>query len=283
MTTSAPMPPLPAPAAAHSPWYERLAWLFVLVGGALAYIVIFVVMLLTRNTTLLPTVLLVGAGTVPLTVLLAAQSTRRGILVPIPIVLLTLGVGGLLAVTIAGFVETIAGLLLGRSSILLVGLIEETAKVIVPLLVLAIAHRATRGGGIVVGIAAGTGFAVLETMGYGFNALLERGGGLEALDATLILRAVLVPAGHVAWTGAICAAIWHLVEGRRKGLAVLELVITYIAAIVLHTAWDATASALLHVLIGLVSVGALVFLIVRAHRARVRGPLAPAAAATTAR
>ncbi|UQN30150.1 PrsW family intramembrane metalloprotease [Brachybacterium kimchii] len=268
--TSQPVPVAAPHTLPGSPWYERLSWLFVLVVGVLAYIVVFVVMLLTHNTTLLPTVLLVGAGTVPLTVLLAAQTTRRGILVPIPIVLLTVGVGGLLAVTIAGFLETIAALILGQESILLVGIIEETAKLIVPLLVLAIAHRATRGGGIAVGIAAGTGFAVLETMGYGFNALLERGGGLAALDSTLVLRAILVPAGHVAWTGAICAAVWHLVEGRRKGLAVLELALTYVVAIVLHTAWDATSSAVLHVLIGVVSVGALVFLILRAHRTHVR-------------
>lgn len=248
-----------------TPWYARLSWIFALVGGTIAYVVVFVVMLLTRNPTMVPTVLLVGSATVPLTVLLAAQVTRRGSLVPVHIVLLTAALGGLFSVTIAGLFETVAALFLRQESVLLVGLIEESAKLVVPLVVLLAAHKVTRHGGIVVGIAAGTGFAVLETMGYGFNALLARGGGLASLDATLILRAILVPAGHVAWTGAICAALWHVAESRHRILAWVQLVGTYLLAIVLHTVWDATSSLVLHVVIGLVSVAALVFLIVWAH------------------
>ena len=143
---------------------------------------------------------------------------------------------------------------------------------------LALAHRVTRGGGIVIGIAAGTGFAVLETMGYGFAALLARNGGLGALDATLILRGILVPAGHVAWTGATCAALWYLVETSHKVRGVIALVAAYAGAIILHTAWDATASGALHLLIGVISVGALLWLIVAAHRRFVRR-VAPAAGA----
>lgn len=258
------------------PWYYRFSWIAALLVGVVAYVVLFVVMLLTQNSTMLPSVLLVGAATVPLTVLLFAQSSRAGALVPTPIVLVTVVLAGLVGITIAGLEESIAGALLGRESILLVGVIEETAKLVVPLVVLATAHRTTRSGGIVVGIAAGTGFAVLETMGYGFNALLERGGGLAQLDATLILRGVLVPAGHVAWTGAICAALWHLVASSRKVLAALELAATYVAAIVLHTAWDATSSMAVHVVIGVVSVGALLVLTLRAHRAHVRAAVARA-------
>lgn len=267
------------------PWYFRFSWIAALVVGVVAYVVLFVVMLLTGNPTMLPAVLLVGAATVPVTVLLFAQSSRAAALVPTPIVLVTVTMSGLVGITLAGLEESIAAALLGRESILLVGVIEETAKLLVPLVVLALAHRSTRGGGVVVGVAAATGFAVLETMGYGFNALLSKGGGLAALDATLILRGVLVPAGHVAWTGAICAALWHLVASRRKALAALLLALTYVAAIVLHTAWDATTSMPVHVLIGVISVVALLVLTIGAHRARSRrqdpAPAGPGVAAPT--
>lgn len=153
---------------------------------------------------------------------------------------------------------------------------EETAKLVVPLVVLALAHRVTRGGGLVVGIASATGFAILETMGYGFNALLEKGGGLGALDATLVLRGILVPAGHVAWTGAICAALWYLVETSHRVRGAFALAVAYVVAIVLHTAWDATSSMAVHVVIGVVSVGALLVLTLRAHRAHVRAAVARA-------
>lgn len=285
--THTPSPPAPAPAKAQAkaqtqanaqaprddapyPWHLRFAWLLALVLGVLAYVATFVLMLLTGNPMMLPTVLLVGAAVIPLTVLLFAQSSRIGPLVPTRIVLVTAALGGLFAICAAGLEESIAGLLFGRASILLVGIIEESAKLVVPLLVLALAHRVTRGGGIVIGIAAGTGFAVLETMGYGFAALLARNGGLGALDATLILRGILVPAGHVAWTGAICAAPWYLVETSHKVRGVIALVAAYAGAIILHTAWDATASGALHLLIGMISVGALLWLIVAAHRRFVR-------------
>ena len=286
-------PPAPAPAKAQAqtqanaqaprddapyPWHLRFAWLLALVLGVLAYVATFVLMLLTGNPMMLPTVLLVGAAVIPLTVLLLAQSSRVGPLVPTRIVLVTAALGGLFTICAAGLEESIAGLLFGRASILLVGIIEESAKLVVPLLVLALAHRVTRGGGIVIGIAAGTGFAVLETMGYGFAALLARDGGLGALDATLILRGILVPAGHVAWTGAICAALWYLVETSHKVRGVIALVAAYAGAIILHTAWDATASGALHLLIGVISVGALLWLIVAAHRRFVRR-VAPAAGA----
>ena len=291
--THTPSPPAPAPAKAQAqtqanaqaprddapyPWHLRFAWLLALVLGVLAYVATFVLMLLTGNPMMLPTVLLVGAAVIPLTVLLFAQSSRIGPLVPTRIVLVTAALGGLFAICAAGLEESIAGLLFGRASILLVGIIEESAKLVVPLLVLALAHRVTRGGGIVIGIAAGTGFAVLETMGYGFAALLARDGGLGALDATLILRGILVPAGHVAWTGAICAALWYLVETSHKVRGVIALVAAYAGAIILHTAWDATASGALHLLIGVISVGALLWLIVAAHRRFVRR-VAPAAGA----
>ena len=291
--THTPSPPAPAPAKAQAqtqanaqaprddapyPWHLRFAWLLALVLGVLAYVATFVLMLLTGNPMMLPTVLLVGAAVIPLTVLLLAQSSRVGPLVPTRIVLVTAALGGLFAICAAGLEESIAGLLFGRASILLVGIIEESAKLVVPLLVLALAHRVTRGGGIVIGIAAGTGFAVLETMGYGFAALLARDGGLGALDATLILRGILVPAGHVAWTGATCAALWYLVETSHKVRGVIALVAAYAGAIILHTAWDATASGALHLLIGVISVGALLWLIVAAHRRFVRR-VAPAAGA----
>ena len=293
--THTPSPPAPAPAKAQAqaqtqanaqaprddapyPWHLRFAWLLALVLGVLAYVATFVLMLLTGNPMMVPTVLLVGAAAIPLTVLLLAQSSRIGPLVPTRIVLVTAALGGLFTICAAGLEESIAGLLFGRASILLVGIIEESAKLVVPLLVLALAHRVTRGGGIVIGIAAGTGFAVLETMGYGFAALLARDGGLGALDATLILRGILVPAGHVAWTGAICAALWYLVETSHKVRGVIALVAAYAGAIILHTAWDATASGALHLLIGMISVGALLWLIVAAHRRFVRR-VAPAAGA----
>lgn len=257
-------------APARYPWHLRLSWLLVLAGGLLAYVTTFVIMVLTGNPILLPTLLLVGAATIPVTVLLLAQSTRSGPVVPGRIVLVTVAASGLFGICAAGLEERIADAVLGGASILLVGVIEESAKLVVPLIVLALVHRATRGGGLVIGIAAGTGFAVLETMGYGFGALLSKGGGLGALDTTLVLRGVLVPAGHVAWTGAVCAALWFLVETSHRARGALALAVAVLGAVVLHTAWDATGSLVLRIVVAAVSGGTLLTLVILTHRSHAR-------------
>lgn len=247
-------------------WYQRFAWPLTLVGGVLSYLALLIVMLATRDLALFPALLLVGALTVPLAVLLFALTGRHGTLAPPAVVVVTVLVGGVVSITAAALLEGIARAVLGAASILLVGVIEESTKLLVPLVVLALGYRATRTAGPVIGVAAGTGFAVLETMGYGFAALLERGGGIGAVDATLLLRGVLAPAGHVAWTGVVCAALWFLRAGHRPGWGVVAALGAYLGAIVLHTAWDTVSSETVHVIIGLVSVGGLLTVTARAHR-----------------
>jgi hypothetical protein len=64
---------------------------------------------------------------------------------------------------------------------LMVGLIEEASKIVVPTAVFLIDRRLRWPEAAVLGVASGAGFATLETMGHGFNALLS--GGLEPSTA----------------------------------------------------------------------------------------------------
>jgi RsiW-degrading membrane proteinase PrsW (M82 family) len=247
-------------------------------AGLFGYVVLLLELLITRNTTVFPALLLVGALTVPLAVLLWAVTGKYSALAPASTVLVTVLVGGLVGIVGAGILESVAGAILGRDMVLLVGFIEESVKLLVPLVVLLVAYRRTVHGGVAIGVAAGAGFAVLETMGYGFNALLGRSGGIGAVDATLLLRGVLAPAGHIAWTGAVCAAIWFLRSGRRPVWGVLATIGAYLAAIVLHTVWDAADSLGARLVVGLVSVAGLLVLVILAHRGAARGVEGPASA-----
>lgn len=58
--------------------------------------------------------------------------------------------------------------------LLLIGLIEEASKLIVPVLLHLIWRPRYARGGIVIGVASGTGFATLETVGYGFRRCWPR-------------------------------------------------------------------------------------------------------------
>ena len=165
--------------------------------------------------------------------------------VPLLGLLLCGGIGGVLGVVLAGLGEADVLLHLGSEPTLAVGVIEEAAKLLVPLAVLLFTrYRSVPADGLLVGVAAGDGFAVLETMGYGFTVLLET-RDLAAVTSTLLIRGLASPAGHAAWTGLAAAALWRVwptaALGRvwahcgRPG-ALLGFVGTFLLVVVLHTA-----------------------------------------------
>nr|WP_232531256.1 PrsW family glutamic-type intramembrane protease [Microlunatus antarcticus] len=173
--------------------------------------------------------------------------------------------GGIIGTVAAGTLEYDTLRALRTIPMLFVGLIEESAKLIVPLLVLLISRYRGAAAGVVIGVASGMGFATLETMGYGFTALLKS-GSIAALDSTLLLRALLSPAGHVAWTGMTAAALFAIGTSTVKGRAFFRFVATFIGAVLLHAAWDGSNILVVHVLVAVVSVVGLLVVIHRTRR-----------------
>lgn len=127
---------------------------------------------------------------------------------------------------------------LGLFSLLGVGVIEEGAKLLFPLIFYFIGRYRSEAAGIVLGVATAMGFAALETMGYGFVTLLQSRGNLGALDEILLVRGLMSPAGHAAWTGLICAVLWR--ERQRAGHITVNVrvLVAFITAAVLHAFWD---------------------------------------------
>lgn len=242
---------------------RRMAWLGVLIAGAAAYLLVLHTLVATQNPNFFPSLILLGSITVPLAVLVFAGEAHTGTAVG-PVVTAALA-GGVIGTVAAGTWEYDALHRMGTLPAVGIGLIEETAKLIVPVVLLFVMRHRTRVG-VVVGIASGMGFATLETMGYGFTALL-RAGSLAAVDQTLLLRALLAPAGHVAWTGLTAAAIWAIPGAARRGRAVLLAIGTFVLAVVLHACWDGINSWPAHLVIGIVSLG---LLLVVLHRSRDR-------------
>ena len=169
---------------------------------------------------------------------------------------------------------------LGVLSLLGVGLIEEGAKLIVPLIFYFLGRYRSERAGIVLGVSAAMGFAALETMGYGFMTLLQSGGNLVALDSVLISRGLTSPVGHAAWTGLVCVVLWQ--ERLRAGHAVVngKVVGAFATAVVLHTLWDAftflratfvglLSLELLSLLVAIVSLTLLISRVREANRAPV--------------
>jgi len=95
--------------------------------------------------------------------------------------------------------------------------------------------------GLLFGVAAGMGFAALETMGYAVVNMVKSGGSVSAVQQVLLVRGLLSPSGHAAWTGFVCAILWRQREltGTWLGWPVIG---AYVLAVVLHAVWDIISS-----------------------------------------
>jgi RsiW-degrading membrane proteinase PrsW (M82 family) len=190
-------------------------------------------------------VLLVGAFTVPVAFVSYFYERERKLDrevhgdLPLGVLMVCFLVGGALGVTAATILEFATLRSLNIPSLFVVGLIEESVKLILPVILFIQGKYRSESDGLLFGVASGMGFAGLETMGYGMTTLIGSQGNINALDSILLIRGILSPAGHAAWTGLICALIWR---GRgREGNALRNFSIVigaYILAIVLHASWD---------------------------------------------
>ncbi|HEY5822537.1 MAG TPA: PrsW family intramembrane metalloprotease [Propionibacteriaceae bacterium] len=244
---------------------RRLSWLAVLLVGVASYLLVLHTLVSTRNTNFVPSMILLGSIVVPASVLVFAASSGRRVVVSTGLIAFVAAMGGVIGTVAAGTLEYDALKRLGALPMILVGLFEESAKLIIPILVLVIARHRDSRAGVIIGVASGMGFATLETMGYGFNALLKTGSIVD-VEQTLQLRALLSPAGHVAWTGLTAAALWALPSATRKGRAIVRLLLTFVVAVLLHAAWDGFNNLIVHIVVGGVSFAALLFTIRRAHK-----------------
>ena len=217
-----------------------LPWLLVLLVGVALYGIVYYATLISGNVIFFAAVLLVGAVTVPAAFVMYASWLAGATSVPVTTLGMAAAVGGVVGVAISGVVEIAT--LPGRHLVVAnlgIGLIEESTKLIVPLALFVAVRRFRHReiDGLLIGLAVGTGFAAIETAGYGLQALLESHGSLYAVDEVMRVRAMAGPPGHLAWTGLATVALWRLCV-RRSGRCLAGFVATFCLVVVLHGLWD---------------------------------------------
>jgi protease PrsW len=219
----------------------RRRWFQILVGGLILLCLVEGTLLATQNLIYVPSVLLLGAFLVPVTFLTYLYERLPKWGVPLPPLAVCFVLGGVLGTVVAGTLEYDLLRSLGVFAVLGVGLIEESAKLIFPLIFYFLGRYRSEAAGILLGVSTATGFAALETMGYGFMTLLQAGGNLGALDEVLFARGLTSPAGHAAWTGLVCAVLWR--ERAKAGHVVVnaKVIGAFGTAVVLHALWDASS------------------------------------------
>jgi RsiW-degrading membrane proteinase PrsW (M82 family) len=239
--------------------FRRWSWLPVLGVGAVLYELVRETLQFTGDPLFVPTLILLGAAVVPVA-FVAFVSGR-----PLPFgvggwaVGLTALLGGVVGVLVAGALEVEALRSYGALPMIGVGLIEELAKLLVPAAMLLLVRRNRRpADGLLLGVACGAGFAVLETMGYALVALVGSGGDLPMVNSLLLDRGLLSPAAHMAWTGLAAAALWRAAVEHWRARAVLRFLGVYLVVAFLHAGWDSTAGWA-HAGLAVVSLGLLVW------------------------
>jgi RsiW-degrading membrane proteinase PrsW (M82 family) len=239
--------------------FRRWSWLPVLVVGGVLYGLVRLTLVGTGNPLFVPTLILLGAAVVPVAFVDFVFGRRLAFGVSGALVGLTALVGGVVGVLVAGALEYEVARSFGDLPYILVGLIEEMAKLLVPAAMLLTFRRNRRpADGLLLGVAAGAGFAILETMGYALVALVESGGNLSLVNGLLFDRGLLSPAAHMAWTGLAGAALWRAATEHWRFRAIVRFVVVYMIVVALHAAWDSTGGGWAHIGLAVASLGLLV-------------------------
>jgi protease PrsW len=213
-----------------------------LLSGIVLLILVERTLIATSDPNYAPSVILLGAFLVPVTFVTYLYERLPSWDVSLPSLAVCFLWGGVLGTVVAGTLEFDVARALGFLPKLAIGLIEESAKLIVPLGFYFFGRYRSEAAGIVLGVTTAAGFAALETMGYGFVSLLESKGNLGVLDEVLLVRGLSSPAGHMSWTGLVCAVLWR--ERLKAGHATLDWRVlgAFLTAVILHALWDTFAS-----------------------------------------
>src|SRR5215207_6861474 len=194
---AAPPPPVNARRRRLRP-SRRGWWWKVLIFGAILWAITVVVTVVTRNTNLVPSLILMGSFLVPFCVVLFVAeraderlSTQR----------LATGffIGGLLGVLGASLLD--GNLSAGVWTNAAVGFIDEgVMAVLLVSLGWTISAKSASVGGLL-GATIGAGFAAFESAGFALrSAITPDGIDLVGLLQSEVVRGVFAPLGHVLWT-----------------------------------------------------------------------------------
>jgi RsiW-degrading membrane proteinase PrsW (M82 family) len=212
-------------------------WRRVLVGGLVIYFVGMLVLILTGNPNLFPTVVMIGNFLMPVTFVVFLYERRHWSRLSLPTTALSFFYGGVWGVLAASVLEPIFIRQLDFSNMFVVGLIEEFAKILGVLFIARRSQHNAEMDGLILGAAAGMGFAALESTGYAFTAFLVSGGSLSTTVVVTLIRGILSPVGHGTWT-AILASVLFRESGARYFHLNLSVLAAYLAVVVLHGMWD---------------------------------------------
>jgi protease PrsW len=213
-------------------------WRAVLGWGFLLWLIATVVLALTKDEIILPSVVLIGSFLVPVATIFwfidhdheTELGERR--------LVTAFFVAGVLGMICSAALE----IWLAPHRLLpnlWVGLIEEAAKGFGVYFMSRGLQRLEVRDGILLGTVVGLGFGAFEAAGYTLTSGLQGGElSLHRMISEELLREIIAPFCHGIWTGLLGAAIFA--SRRRLSWGVVG---TYLGVSVLHALWDSSSNA----------------------------------------
>jgi len=220
----------------HPRWPST--WWRALITALVLYVAAVWTLALTRNAKLFPAVVMLGSFMVPVVFVVFLYNHRHLSRINLETIAEAFFYGGLLGVLAASVLEPVFVGRLNAVSAFRVGVIEEAVKILGVLVVASGRRHDSMLDGIILGAAAGMGFAALESAGYAFTAFVTSRGSLSMVVAVTLLRGVLAPLGHGTWTAILGGALFR--ESRNGRYHITPIVVgAYLLVVLLHGLWDA--------------------------------------------
>jgi RsiW-degrading membrane proteinase PrsW (M82 family) len=215
---------------------KRKYWRILLIGFAI-YVATIFTLLLTSNINLFPSIVLIGNFLVPVAFVSFFYERREWFSVNMSATTMCFFYGGALGTMAASILEPVFIRELTFISSFTVGIIEEFTKLIGVFLIARHRRYNSMLDGIILGAAAGMGFAAFESTGYAFTAFLKSGGSLSQTVFVTLLRGIASPVGHGTWTAILSSTLLReSVQGRF--FINKQVIKAYITVVVLHGLWD---------------------------------------------
>jgi len=223
----------------HPSW----GWLRVFFFGCGLFVITTIVMFVTGNPNLYPTVILIGNFLVPIVFVTFLYDHQHLSTLPAITIIQSFILGGIFGVLGASILEPLIipasasnqGLTL--SGALVVGLIEEGCKAVAVVILARHVQHDREIDGVLLGGAVGMGFAALESTGYAFTIFLASQGAVGASIIETVVRGALAPFGHGVWTAILGAALFRQSGPRHFRLTVF-VGLAYLLVALLHGLWD---------------------------------------------
>lgn len=215
----------------HSRWLKTL-----LIGIGL-YIITLYTVYYTGNPNLFMTLVILGNFLVPVSFVIFFFERRDRFSISMTSTALCFLYGGLLGTVTASILEPFFIDNLTFSSSFMVGVIEELAKIIGVIIIAKRRNYNSYMDGIILGAAAGMGFAAFESTGYAFTAFLGSGGSLSYTVMITLLRGLTSPVGHGTWTAIFSGVLLNDSVAGKINIT-RKVVYAYLTVVVLHGLWN---------------------------------------------